>query len=188
MKKSFAYLASLISASFAAKDTVANNVIEDQSIKMLDDDHIIISKLNHSVSNLLAAHRSHRSHSSHSSHRSSAGGGYSTPRTYTPPSTYTPPAKKADPLGQTARPKSSYPSVIKESDLVKSLTDKDKRKNIIMRMQLALQFEGLYSGTIDGVMGERTRNAVKAYKKQNGVTSDGVMDAETLNALGIKGF
>jgi His-Xaa-Ser repeat protein HxsA len=62
------------------------------------------------------------------------------------------------------------------------------RKNIIMRMQLTLQFEGYYDGPVDGLMGPKTRSAVLAYKKAHDLSGDQVLDAETLNALGIKGF
>ena len=77
----------------------------------------------------------------------------------------------------------------KSTALAKKLKDEEMRKNIIMRMQLTLQFENYYDGEIDGIMGPKTRAAVLKYKKDKiGSTSSQVLDAETLNLFGISGF
>jgi peptidoglycan hydrolase-like protein with peptidoglycan-binding domain len=57
-----------------------------------------------------------------------------------------------------------------------------------MRMQLSLQFDELYDGPIDGIMGPDTREAVLKYKKARGIPGDKVLDAATLNAFGILGY
>jgi len=192
MNKKLKKLATLISASFATNASNAD-VMHALKPKLLENDSLSVSLLNQSVSQILAAHRSHSSHGSHGSHRSSSGGGgYVAPSTtpsqsQTKKSTVTRPKKQADPLGQAPRPKSSYPPN-QSKDLTSTLKDKEKRKNIIMRMQLALQFEGLYGGAVDGILGPKTRAAILAYKKSKGISGEKVLDAKTLNAFGILGF
>lgn len=189
MNKKLSQLASLITASLSTEaHAIENNqVIEDT----YDIDKISIAPLNEKVSLHLAAHRSHSSHGSHRSHRSSSGGGYPVPRTPVypspPPSSSESQTKKSDPLGQQPRPKSSYPPK-KKSTLTENLKNPELRKNIIKRMQLTLQFEGLYKGPIDGIMGPKTRKAVLEYKKLKGIPGKSVLDAATLNAFGIKGY
>jgi His-Xaa-Ser repeat protein HxsA len=68
------------------------------------------------------------------------------------------------------------------------LGNKEMLKNVVMRMQLTLQFEGYYQGTIDGVMGPGTRAAVMAYKRDHGLSGTQIFDTPTLNALGIRGY
>lgn len=190
MNKFFTRLSGLISISLAAKSGAAV-LMDEPHDTPLDPDTLKPADLNISVSKYLAAHRSHSSHASHSSHRSSSGGGYRSPSV---PSTPAPTPKRAqpaprqsDPLGQQPRPKSSYPSATPKG-LSKKLKDKKARKNIIMRMQLALQFEGWYDGKVDGIMGPATRKAIEKYKRAKGIPGKTVLDVQTLNALGIKGF
>lgn len=68
---------------------------------------------------------------------------------------------------------------------MKRLLDPETRENIIMRVQLTLQFEGYYDGEIDGIMGDKTRAAVKKYKEAHGIDSKNFLDAKTLNEMGI---
>lgn len=185
MKAKLKKLGALISMSLAHGNSADADTNDIKPIPV-DNDTFAPSKLNLQISDVLAAHRSHSSHSSHRSHRSSSSGGYSSPST--PPTPKPKPVPKSDPLGQDSRPGSSYPSTAAPQSLSQQLSDKEKRKNIIMRMQLALKFDGYYSGPIDGVMGPTTREAVRAYKKAKSIPGDSVIDVETLNALGIQGF
>ncbi len=52
-------------------------------------------------------------------------------------------------------------------------------------MQKKLKNWGYYNGTIDGVFGSKTEEAVKAFQKKNRLTVDGVVGSATLAALGI---
>lgn len=190
MKHQFKRLAALISFSLVNNSNSAAN-LENSELNLVSDPLIKLGNLNISVSQLLAAHRSHSSHASHGSHRSSSGGGGSYRAPSVSPS-YTSPTKKrsvinnsSNPLGQQARPLSSYPSYKPKNKLP---TDKSALKNLIMRIQLTLKFEGYDSGPIDGIMGPKTRAAITKYKKHKGITSKGFLDTETLNALGVKGF
>ena len=55
----------------------------------------------------------------------------------------------------------------------------------VIQIQKKLKNWGYYDGTIDGVFGLKTEEAVKAFQKKNGLTADGVVGAKTLAALGI---
>ena len=44
-----------------------------------------------------------------------------------------------------------------------------------------------YGLTVDGIYGSRTRNAVVAFQKANGLAADGIAGPKTLAALGISG-
>jgi Peptidase family M23/Putative peptidoglycan binding domain len=54
----------------------------------------------------------------------------------------------------------------------------------IAALQVALQARGLYPGTIDGVKGADTTDAVKRFQRRAGLPVDGVVDARTRKALG----
>ncbi len=54
----------------------------------------------------------------------------------------------------------------------------------VAALQVALQGRGLYSGTIDGVPGPRTRRAVLAWQRRAGLARDGVAGPSTFASLG----
>ena len=134
----------------------------------------------------LAGHRSHSSHASHGSHRSSSGGSYKpAPRSVPTPAPRTAPVSPpSDPLGQPSRPKATIPSA-EESNFQKAMSDAEKRKNIILRVQLTLQALDFYHGKLDGLMGPSTRKAVNKYRLSIGQTAKEKLDLEVLNSLGI---
>lgn len=183
MKKlSLKRLGSLISASLAAHATSVQAAV--QILDPVEPDDSLMPQadvLNHSVSTMVAGHRSHSSHSSHSSHRSSGGGGYSAPRSAPPAST---PPPRSDPRGQPAKPQGSYPN--KQSSSVP--TDKEQLKVLIMRVQIALKQKGYYTGSLDGQMGPKTREAIGNYRQVHMLSKGGLLDADLLNSLGISGF
>lgn len=55
----------------------------------------------------------------------------------------------------------------------------------VRKIQTKLKNWGYYSGSVDGVYGWQTENAVKSFQKKNGLTADGVAGEKTLNAMGI---
>ena len=57
--------------------------------------------------------------------------------------------------------------------------------NEVIQIQTKLKSWGYYSGSVDGIYGSQTFNAVKKFQKKNGLTVDGVAGTKTLNALGI---
>lgn len=53
------------------------------------------------------------------------------------------------------------------------------------QIQQRLKDLGYYSGSVDGIYGNATRNAVVAFQKANGLTADGVAGPKTIAALGL---
>ncbi|MBR1585332.1 MAG: peptidoglycan-binding protein, partial [Clostridia bacterium] len=53
----------------------------------------------------------------------------------------------------------------------------------VTNLQRELKSQGYYTGTVDGVYGEGTENAVKAFQRTNGLNVDGVAGPATLRVL-----
>jgi rare lipoprotein A len=53
----------------------------------------------------------------------------------------------------------------------------------IKQAQEALKMEGLHPGAVDGVVGPRTRQALSAYQRRQGLPPTGVLDEPTFNRL-----
>lgn len=56
----------------------------------------------------------------------------------------------------------------------------------VRRVQIALQQEGFDPGPVDGVMGEQTRQAVRAFQQARGLAVGGTLTQETVQALGVQ--
>lgn len=52
-------------------------------------------------------------------------------------------------------------------------------------IQSVLKNQGYYTGSVDGIYGTATRNAVINFQKANGLSADGIVGKNTLSALGI---
>lgn len=159
-------------------------------------DPISLRPLNQAGDNLYAAHRSHSSHSSHSSHRSSSSTysspsrSYSAPRrSYSAPDSSYPRSQNSNSLYNSST--GSSQSVDPGRPAVVTPTDRDinpadaKLMELIKRVQLGLLIKGYSPGAVDGVMGARTRAAIKLFQRDYGLNPDGLMGTETLNALGV---
>jgi N-acetylmuramoyl-L-alanine amidase len=59
------------------------------------------------------------------------------------------------------------------------------RNDAVTELQRRLKQWGYYRGTVDGVYGAMTRNAVMDFQSRNGLTPDGVVGPATANALGL---
>jgi len=59
------------------------------------------------------------------------------------------------------------------------------RGDEVIQIQTKLKNWGYYTGTIDGIYGNATYNAVKKFQQKNGLAVDGVAGSKTLAALGI---
>lgn len=55
----------------------------------------------------------------------------------------------------------------------------------VTTIQTKLKNWGYYSGSVDGVYGKETEDAVRKFQKKNGLTPDGVTGSATLRALGM---
>jgi peptidoglycan hydrolase-like protein with peptidoglycan-binding domain len=52
-------------------------------------------------------------------------------------------------------------------------------------VQHELARAGYYHGAIDGVIGNGTRSAIRAYESANGLPVDGRIDADLLSRMGL---
>ncbi len=57
----------------------------------------------------------------------------------------------------------------------------------VKQVQEKLKNWGYYNGSIDGIYGENTYNAITRFQRKNGLTSDGLVGTRTKRALGIFG-
>ena len=57
--------------------------------------------------------------------------------------------------------------------------------SVVARVQERLARAGYYRGPVDGVMGPRTRYAVRAYERRHGLPADGIIDRRLLATMGI---
>ena len=55
----------------------------------------------------------------------------------------------------------------------------------VKTVQTKLKNWGYYSGSVDGIFGAKTYNAVIAFQKKNNLTADGIVGAKTAAAMGI---
>ena len=55
----------------------------------------------------------------------------------------------------------------------------------VKEVQRRLKLWGYYKGSVDGVFGAKTKSAVIAFQKKNGLTADGVVGKSTYKALGM---
>ncbi|MBR7132400.1 MAG: spore cortex-lytic enzyme [Clostridia bacterium] len=70
---------------------------------------------------------------------------------------------------------------------VSALSKIGSRSQEVRDIQTVLQQKGYYSGSIDGIFGTKTKNAVIAFQRDNGLTADGIAGPKTLKALGLGG-
>ena len=83
------------------------------------------------------------------------------------------------PKDDSAAPLAQEPVVLKEEkpQILKPLPLKTEQ------IQGALAKAEFYKGKIDGIMGPKTRRAIKAFQKSRGLKADGVIGPRTQNAL-----
>ncbi|MDR2655099.1 MAG: spore cortex-lytic enzyme [Oscillospiraceae bacterium] len=65
------------------------------------------------------------------------------------------------------------------------LSKEGSQGNEVREIQTRLKQWGYYSGSVDGIFGAKTKEAVKLFQKKNGLTADGIVGKNTLAALGI---
>ncbi len=68
---------------------------------------------------------------------------------------------------------------------VYTLSKFGSRGDEVRKIQKKLKSLGYYNGSVDGIFGSATRNAVKAFQKNCGITVDGIAGPKTLKFLGL---
>ena len=53
-------------------------------------------------------------------------------------------------------------------------------KNLLRRVQGQLQQKGFYNGGVDGLYGQGTASAIRAYQQQNGLDATGIPNWSTV--------
>lgn len=76
--------------------------------------------------------------------------------------------------------------IIGFSGTAASLSKMGSVGNEVADIQSALKKQGYYSGSIDGIFGTATKNAVLQFQRDNGLTADGIAGKNTLSALGVE--
>lgn len=66
-----------------------------------------------------------------------------------------------------------------------SLSKYGSRGEEVKKIQTKLKNWGYYTGSVDGIYGSQTFEAVKKFQRKNGLTVDGIAGTNTLKALGI---
>ena len=59
------------------------------------------------------------------------------------------------------------------------------RGSTVARVQERLAHGGYYAGSIDGIMGPRTRSAIRAYERRHDLPVDGLIDSRLLATMGL---
>ena len=138
---------------------------------------LLPNTLNATAEDQYAAHRSHSSHRSHRSHRSSSGGVRQAPSTPAPQPQYqSPPSNRAPSVTPRTTPRTER--------AIPKPTPQDV-STMVVRVQAALMRRGLYNGDIDGLLGPKTRSALRVFQQTEGIPQTGRMDIATLTRLGI---
>ena len=57
--------------------------------------------------------------------------------------------------------------------------------SVVVQVQQELARAGYYRGAIDGVIGNGTRSAIRAYERANGLPVDGRLDTQLLRTMGL---
>ncbi|MCM1364814.1 MAG: spore cortex-lytic enzyme [Faecalibacterium sp.] len=68
---------------------------------------------------------------------------------------------------------------------VYTLSKLGSRGDEVRKIQQKLKSLGYYTGSVDGIFGTATRNAVRAFQKNCGITVDGIAGPKTLTYLGL---
>lgn len=59
------------------------------------------------------------------------------------------------------------------------------RGQIVKTIQTKLKRWGYYNGSVDGIFGTQTKNAVMHFQRKNGLTVDGIVGSATAKAMGV---
>ncbi|MDD5154879.1 MAG: peptidoglycan-binding protein [Candidatus Omnitrophica bacterium] len=82
--------------------------------------------------------------------------------------------------------KAEEQSALEERTTGRMAMRETKSRPTVKQIQTALKNAGYYSGAIDGKMGRKTREAVRAFQRANNLTVNGKVGRQTWNLL--KGY
>ena len=70
-------------------------------------------------------------------------------------------------------------------DIEAAVLKECSRGNDVKTVQDKLRRWGYYKGSVDGIYGPKTKEAVKYFQRKNGLTADGIVGKKTFEALGM---
>lgn len=70
-------------------------------------------------------------------------------------------------------------------DIEAAVLKEGSRGNDVKTVQDKLRRWGYYTGSVDGIYGPKTKEAVKYFQRKNGLTADGIVGKKTFEALGM---
>lgn len=70
-------------------------------------------------------------------------------------------------------------------DIEAAVLKEGSRGNDVKTVQEKLRRWGYYKGSVDGIYGPKTKEAVKYFQRKNGLTADGIVGKKTFEALGM---
>ncbi len=76
-------------------------------------------------------------------------------------------------------------AILFQESTIETLSKYGSRGNEVTQIQTKLKRWGYYNGSIDGIYGSKTLEAVKYFQRKNGLTVDGIAGPATLKAMGI---
>lgn len=76
-------------------------------------------------------------------------------------------------------------NIFVRSQVSEALSKYGSRGSEVTQIQTKLKRWGYYNGSIDGIYGSQTLEAVKYFQRKNGLTVDGIAGKNTLEAMGI---
>ena len=74
---------------------------------------------------------------------------------------------------------------VSSNNNVEATSKYGSRGEEVRQIQEKLKRWGYYDGSVDGIYGTKTVNAVKYFQRRNGLTQDGIAGPATLKAMGI---
>ncbi len=72
-----------------------------------------------------------------------------------------------------------------QPESVDALSKYGSRGTEVRQIQTKLKNWGYYSGSVDGIYGSQTQEAVRYFQRKNGLSADGIAGPATLKAMGI---
>ena len=72
-----------------------------------------------------------------------------------------------------------------QNNKVEALSKYGSKGEEVKQIQTKLKNWGYYNGSVDGIYGSKTTEAVKYFQRKNGLKVDGIAGEKTLKALGI---
>ncbi|MBE5821180.1 MAG: spore cortex-lytic enzyme [Clostridiales bacterium] len=75
--------------------------------------------------------------------------------------------------------------LIQNNQNIETLSKIGSRGEEVKQIQKLLKGYGVYNGSIDGIYGSKTAQAVKVFQRYNGLTADGIAGPQTLKKMGI---